>query len=155
MAKTSVEFHLPDPDAAGRFGGRLGRCLRPGDVLLLQGPVGAGKTHLARAAIRALCGAETEVPSPSFTLVQTYEGPDCDIWHADLYRLASSSEVDELGLDEAMGRDIVLVEWPDRLAGQAPAGAMTVDIAIEGDGRRLRLTGAAAAFLACLRAEAA
>lgn len=140
---------LPDESAASAFGARLGHCLHPGMVILLEGPLGAGKTHLARAAIRTLCGAETEVPSPSFTLVQTYDGPDCEIWHADLYRLSHLSEVDELGLDAAMTRDIVLVEWPDRL-GLPPQGAVTLRLSPEGDGRRLEILGAAPGFLACL-----
>lgn len=149
-AEPHPEFLLSDAAAASRFGARLGHCLRPGTVVLLEGPVGAGKTHIARAVIRALCGDATEVPSPSFTLVQTYDGPDCEIWHADLYRLTQPSEVDELGLDEAMGREIVLVEWPDRLGGQVPPGAVTIGITIEGDARRLRLRGAGATLIACL-----
>ncbi|WP_395542496.1 tRNA (adenosine(37)-N6)-threonylcarbamoyltransferase complex ATPase subunit type 1 TsaE [Neotabrizicola sp. sgz301269] len=140
---------LPDESAASAFGARLGKCLRPGMVILLEGPLGAGKTHLARAAIRAICGASTEVPSPSFTLVQTYDGPECEIWHADLYRLTHLSEVDELGLDAAMGREIVLVEWPDRL-GAAPQGAVTLRLSPEGEGRRLEISGATAGLLACL-----
>jgi tRNA threonylcarbamoyladenosine biosynthesis protein TsaE len=153
-AEISSEFLLSDAEAASRFGARLGRCLQPGATVLLQGPVGAGKTHIARAAIRALCGEATEVPSPSFTLVQTYDGPECEIWHADLYRLTDPSEVDELGLDEAMERGIVLVEWPDRLGGQVPAGAVTITITIEGDGRRLQMRGAGATLIACLGAAA-
>jgi tRNA threonylcarbamoyladenosine biosynthesis protein TsaE len=140
---------LPDEAAASAFGARLGHCLRPGMVILLEGRLGAGKTHLARAAIRALCGDGTEVPSPTFTLVQTYDGPDCEIWHADLYRLTHLSEVDELGLDSAMGREIVLVEWPDRL-GPPPPDAVTLRLSPEGDGRRLEIMGAAPGLLSCL-----
>lgn len=150
MIADAVALTLPDEDAATAFGARLGQCLRPGMVIFLEGPLGAGKTHLARAAIRALCGAATEVPSPSFTLVQSYEGPDCEIWHADLYRLGDPSEVDELGLDAAMGREIVLVEWPDRLRGRLPPGAVTLRLAHAGAGRHLQVIGAEPGLLACL-----
>lgn len=102
--------HLDDASAADAFGRRLGRCLHPGDTVLLEGPVGAGKTHLARAAIRALLGCEVEVPSPTYTLVLTYEARGATIWHADLYRITDSAEIEELGLHDAMGRDITLIE---------------------------------------------
>lgn len=145
-----AEFILATEDEARRFGARLGRCLAPGMVLLLQGPVGAGKSHIARAAIRARAGAETEVPSPTFTLVQTYDAPDAEIWHADLYRLTDPSEVEELGLTEAMERAIVLIEWPDRLGSLRPATAITLTLRPEGELRHTRLTGAPPALLACL-----
>lgn len=149
-AVATPEFYLPDEEAGRRFGASLGHALRPGDTVLLEGPVGAGKSHIARAVIRVLCGAETEVPSPTFTLVQTYDGPDCEIWHADLYRLTGGHEVDELGLTEAMGRDIVLVEWPDRLGSRAPGNAMQLTLTVEGDGRRARLDHARPHILAAL-----
>lgn len=149
-ADATPEFYLADEEAARRFGATLGHALRPGDTVLLDGPVGAGKSHIARAAIRALCGAATEVPSPTFTLVQTYDGPEGELWHADLYRLTGGHEVDELGLTEAMGRDIVLVEWPDRLGSRTPGNAMRLTLAVEGDGRRARLAHAPAHILAAL-----
>ena len=132
------EFLLADVDQATAFGAALGAALRPGDTLLLSGPVGAGKSHIARAAIRALCGAATEVPSPSFTLVQVYDGPSCEVWHADLYRLTGPDEVVELGLLDAMAQDIVLIEWPDRLGDQTPPQALHLHFAPEGEGRALR-----------------
>lgn len=144
-----VEILLEDAEAAAEFGARLGRCLRPGAVILLEGTLGAGKTHLARAAIRALCGAGIDVPSPTFTLVQTYDGPDCEVWHADLYRLSHPSEVHELGLEAAMGREIVLIEWPERL-GQLPPGAVTLQLTTAGEGRLMRIRGADPALLSCL-----
>lgn len=159
----AVAFTLGSAEEAGRFGARLGQCLRPGMTLLLEGPVGAGKSHVARAAIRARAGAATEVPSPSFTLVQVYDTPSGEIWHADLYRLTDPAEVEELGLAEAMGQAIVLVEWPDRLGSLRPPDAITLRLmpvndpaegAPEGeqadDRRRVSLAGAPAGFLACL-----
>jgi tRNA threonylcarbamoyladenosine biosynthesis protein TsaE len=147
----AAEFLLDDDIRASRFGAALGLALRPGDTMLLQGPVGAGKSHVARAAIRALCGAGTEVPSPTFTLVQVYDGPDCDIWHADLYRLTDPDEVVELGLVEAMEGAIVLVEWPDRLGPYVPDGAMRLELQPLGDARRAVLTGARGDVVQALR----
>lgn len=103
--------------------------------MLLSGPIGAGKSHLARSIIHTLLGAEVEVPSPTFTLVQTYDGPGFEIWHADLYRLSLPEEADELGLFDAFETALCLVEWPDRLGGDAPTGAVHIDLQAKGDGR--------------------
>lgn len=112
----------------------LAATARPGRAILLDGPVGAGKTHFARAFIRARQGdAAEDVPSPTFTLVQTYDDPrGTEIWHADLYRLTDPSELAELGLDEALDSAICLIEWPDRL-DRLPDGAITVAIAAHAD----------------------
>ncbi|MFC3630611.1 tRNA (adenosine(37)-N6)-threonylcarbamoyltransferase complex ATPase subunit type 1 TsaE [Paracoccus angustae] len=112
----------------------LAATLRPGDTILLDGPVGAGKTHFARAFVRARQGdAAEDVPSPTFTLVQTYRDPQgTEIWHADLYRLTDPSELAELGLDEALTDAVCLIEWPDRL-DRLPDGAITVSIAAQAD----------------------
>ena len=139
----SAAIFLSDPDATDRLGHRLAEVLKPGDTVLLEGSIGAGKTQLARATILALMQTSglptTEVPSPTYTLVQTYDLAETALWHVDLYRLADPGEVPELGLDEAIGRDIVLIEWPDRLDG-TPDGALTVKLAVEKDGRRATLT---------------
>ncbi|SNR32585.1 tRNA (adenosine(37)-N6)-threonylcarbamoyltransferase complex ATPase subunit type 1 TsaE [Paracoccus sediminis] len=112
----------------------LAATARPGDTILLDGPVGAGKTHFARAFIRARQGEGAEdVPSPTFTLVQTYDDPlGTEIWHADLYRLTDPSELAELGLDDALDSAICLIEWPDRL-DRLPDGAITVALAAHAD----------------------
>lgn len=94
--------------------------LRSGDVLLLRGELGAGKSIFARALIQSLCGEKTIVPSPTFTLVQTYEAPEFTLWHFDLYRLNAVEEVYELGIEEALQRGVCLIEWPDRLGAHLP-----------------------------------
>ncbi|MHA3978146.1 tRNA (adenosine(37)-N6)-threonylcarbamoyltransferase complex ATPase subunit type 1 TsaE [Halovulum sp. GXIMD14794] len=110
----------------------LARALRPGDAVLLSGPVGAGKSAFARAAIRARQAAEgrqpEEVPSPSYTLVQAYEAGPAEIWHADLYRLGDPDELVELGLDEAFQSAIVFLEWPERLGEAAPVRALRLHL---------------------------
>lgn len=115
---------LPHPQDTEALAKRLAPLARPGDVLLLSGAIGAGKSLFARAFIRARLDAAIDVPSPTFTLVQTYDHPAGDIWHADLYRLGSPLEVIELGLDEAFQTAICLIEWPDRLGDMQPAGAI-------------------------------
>ncbi|MBC9246306.1 tRNA (adenosine(37)-N6)-threonylcarbamoyltransferase complex ATPase subunit type 1 TsaE [Paracoccus sp. 11-3] len=122
----------------------LAATAKPGQTILLDGPVGAGKTHFARAFIRARQGDLAEdVPSPTFTLVQTYDDPrGTEIWHADLYRLTDPSELDELGLDEALDSAVSLIEWPDRME-ELPKGALTVSIQPDAnpDLRQIALTG--------------
>lgn len=135
---TDRRLYLPDDEATTRLGQWFAARLRPGDVLLLSGPIGAGKTHFARALIRARLGAEVEVPSPTFTLVQTYEDPRGDLWHADLYRLGHPDDIVELGLEAAFDDAISLIEWPDRLGDQAPPQALHLHFAPEGEGRALR-----------------
>ncbi|MCQ8279765.1 tRNA (adenosine(37)-N6)-threonylcarbamoyltransferase complex ATPase subunit type 1 TsaE [Acetobacteraceae bacterium KSS8] len=122
---------LPDLAATEAFGRSLASLLRPGDCILLDGPLGAGKTALARALLRAACGREAmEVPSPSYTLVQGYETPGgLPIHHFDLWRLDGPSALEELGWDEA--RDgVVLVEWPDRLGALTPEDALRLDLSL-------------------------
>lgn len=123
---------LPSEAATTRLAGHLAGVVRPGDTLLLDGPIGAGKTFFARALIHAILAREgraEDVPSPTFTLVQTYDSAWGEIWHADLYRLSSASEVAELGLDDAGGQALVLVEWPDRLGDRAPPDALVLRFA--------------------------
>jgi tRNA threonylcarbamoyladenosine biosynthesis protein TsaE len=139
-------IHLPEPSATDRVGAALGHALRAGDTVLLSGSLGAGKSALARAAIKARCGDATDVPSPTYTLAQVYEAPGLTIWHADLYRLGASDEVPELGLVEAFESAAVLVEWPDRLGAWRPLAALdlTLEHDARGDSRKLRAVSAAA-----------
>ncbi len=121
-----LTLELSDEAATEALAARLCALLRPGDVVALGGDLGAGKTALARAVIRTAAGAEVEVPSPTFTLVQTYDLPIGPLWHFDLYRLSGPDEVIELGWDEARAEGIVLVEWPDRLGRLVPADRLEI-----------------------------
>jgi tRNA threonylcarbamoyladenosine biosynthesis protein TsaE len=137
----SLTLSLPTADHTAALGASLAQVAQPGDCLLLEGPIGAGKSHFARAFIQARLGRLEEVPSPSFTLVQVYEAEGVEIWHADLYRLSHSDEVWELGLDDAFAKAICLVEWPDRLGGHQPADALHLRLEAWGDGRRAVISG--------------
>lgn len=133
LACTAIR--LISPEDTARLGVALAPLLSPGDTVLLRGELGAGKTHLARAMIQArlrAAGREDEVPSPTFTLVQTYHDGASDIWHADLYRLKDPAEVDELGLTEAFDTAICLVEWPERLGDQVPKDALSIQLTTSG-----------------------
>lgn len=132
MSDMARHIRLSDPEATAALARRLAAHLRPGDTLLLSGPIGAGKTHFARALITARLDAPEDIPSPTFTLVQTYDTAAGEIWHADLYRLSDSSELVELGLTDAFDTAICLVEWPDRLGPLAPAHALRIEFSPEG-----------------------
>ena len=123
-------LRLDDLAATRAFGRRLAALLRPGDLVGLEGELGAGKTELARAVIRARAGVELEVPSPTFTLVQPYRLPGLLVTHADLYRLGAPEEVPELGLDEALAEGALLVEWPERAGELLPAERLTLRLAL-------------------------
>ncbi len=113
----------------------------PSDIFLLHGPLGAGKSVFARAFIQTLCGAGIDVPSPTFTLVQTYDSAKATIWHFDLYRLEDSDEIYETGWEDALDGGIVLVEWPERLGHLTPPGARSISIEpLDGQRRRIHVS---------------
>lgn len=130
---------LKDEAATQALGVALARLLRAGDVIALSGPLGSGKTTLARAILKAL-GEEGEVPSPSFALVQPYDTLSPPVWHADLYRIEQPSELAELGLDEILAEGALIVEWPERAPGAWP-GALILSLEPVGsEARRLTVT---------------
>jgi tRNA threonylcarbamoyladenosine biosynthesis protein TsaE len=131
---------LTHPDDTSRRAVALGRTLTAGDVILLCGDVGAGKTHFARSLIKSLLTTPQDIPSPTFTLVQTYDTTSGEVWHADLYRLTSPDEVEELGLIDAFENAISLVEWPDRLASLKPDNALTLELTPQTDDDARKLT---------------
>jgi tRNA threonylcarbamoyladenosine biosynthesis protein TsaE len=106
---------LPDEAATIALGAAIAPLLRRGDVVYLTGELGMGKSTLARGLIRALTAPDQDVPSPTFTLIQSYETPEFELLHLDLYRLENPEETLELGLDEALRDGVLLIEWPDRL----------------------------------------
>ena len=128
MVPTKRTHTFPDPDTTAAAARLLGTRLTHGDVVLLEGNVGAGKTHFARALIQSLLEIPEDVPSPTFTLVQTYDTKRGEVWHADLYRLTDTSEIEELGLLEAIENAICLIEWPDRLGDLRPANALLLSL---------------------------
>ena len=132
-------LHLADEAATIRLGEAVAKALRAGDAVCLWGALGAGKSTLARALIRALTTPDEEVPSPTFTLVQTYEAADFPIAHFDLYRLETADEAFELGLDEALDEGAAVIEWPERLSGRLPHNRLDIELEPAGEGRNARL----------------
>ena len=129
---------LPDLGAMDAFGARIAEHLRPGDVVALSGGLGAGKTTLARAVIAAL-GYEGEVPSPTFTILETYDPPALRLRlvHADFYRLDRPADADELGLDDYRADAVLIAEWPEHVRGFATEpGCLSIALEIAGNGRR-------------------
>jgi tRNA threonylcarbamoyladenosine biosynthesis protein TsaE len=122
-------------DETNRLGGCIAAAMRAGDTIALEGDLGAGKTTLARAILRAL-GVSGEVPSPSFTLVQQYDTPRLKVAHCDFYRIDNPTEVDELGLEDAVAEGAVIVEWPERAPDRIAADALRIHIGIVGENER-------------------
>lgn len=133
---------LADEAATRAAGAAIARVLRPGDVVLIDGPLGVGKTTFVRGILAAL-GHEEEVPSPSFAIVQPYEALALPLWHVDLYRIEHSSELDELGLDTILDDGVLVVEWPSRAGPAAwPPSALALSLEPQDGGVR-RLTAVA------------
>jgi tRNA threonylcarbamoyladenosine biosynthesis protein TsaE len=141
-ATVPIAVELPDEAATRTLGADVAAMAEPGDVIALQGELGAGKTTLARAFIRAR-GIRDEVPSPTFTLVQVYDADGATIWHFDLYRLRSPEEAWELGIEDAFGDGISLIEWPERLGPLLPRRRLDIALifAHRPDARRAVLAG--------------
>jgi tRNA threonylcarbamoyladenosine biosynthesis protein TsaE len=137
-------IRLKDEAATTRLGEAIAPLLRPGEAVLLEGPLGMGKSTLARGLIRALAGPDEDVPSPTFTLVQTYE-TDPPIAHFDLYRLERPEEAREIGLDEALDVGAVLIEWPARLGADLERtlgpDRLTISLSEAGAGRDATVSG--------------
>jgi tRNA threonylcarbamoyladenosine biosynthesis protein TsaE len=129
MTTPSLSLDLPDEAATHRLGAKLGALVRPGDVVALHGTLGTGKTALARALIQSLMGSDEDVPSPTFTLVQTYDSPAGMIWHFDLYRLERPDDCWELGLEDALADGIAVIEWPERMGPLLPRQRLDVTLA--------------------------
>ena len=136
----SREFVLADADATVALGRVLGAALVAGEAVCLYGNLGAGKTTLARGAVAAWTGEHVEAPSPTYTLVQSYQGARGELWHVDLHRLKRVEDAWELGLEEAFATAACLIEWPERLEGALPQDRLDVELTPEGAGRRARLT---------------
>ena len=131
---------LPDLAAMEAFGQRIAARLAPGDVVALSGTLGTGKTTLARAILAAL-GHMGEVPSPTYTIIETYDELNPPVVHADFYRLEDPSEVEELGLDDYREGAVLLAEWPDHAGGFAHEPAcLAIDLEKVGDGREAVVT---------------
>ncbi len=142
MPDEFLRVELADEAATAALAEDVASCLAPGDALALAGDLGAGKTTFARALIRALAeDPALEVPSPTFTLAQAYATPRLNVTHIDLYRVADASELEEIGLAEALVDGAVLVEWPEKAAGLLPVDALEVRLEAAGDQRVAILTG--------------
>ena len=141
-------IRLADPQATEAFGASLAPLLRAGDVITLRGDLGAGKTSIARGLLAAL-GLAGEAPSPSFAIVQPYAPPEVrlPVLHVDLYRIEDAVEIEELGLDEARGDSVLVIEWPERAPGWWP-DALALTLTIEPDGARALTAAVPAAWSA-------
>lgn len=136
---SDATFLLPTAADTAALGAALGAVLRPGDVVALSGPLGAGKTTLARAVIKHRCGV-SDAPSPTFTLVETYRGDGLMLWHFDFYRLQSPDEAWELGVEDAFCEGAALVEWPECAPSVMPENTFTITLSASNGCRRADVT---------------
>lgn len=145
MTRQTTSITLSTEQQTTDLARTLSKLALPGDCFLLSGQIGAGKSAFCRAFIRARLGTDTEVPSPTYTVVQTYEDTDksVEIWHADLYRLSDPFELIELGLVDAFDDAICLVEWPELLAEMAPDRAIHITISLKDDKRQAEINASA------------
>ena len=138
MTAPSKTIPLATPEDTLALGARLAAVLKSGDIIALTGDLGAGKTTLSRGLIQSICGA-IDVPSPTYTLLQTYPAEGFEIYHFDFYRLGKPEDCLELGLDDALDFGASLMEWPERLGRYLPEDNLSVDMAFEGEGRIAKL----------------
>ncbi len=129
-------FYSKNEDETKEFGKALAAFAKKGDVFALFGTLGMGKSVLARAFIQNFIG-DSEVPSPTFTLLQTYEAPDFEIFHFDLYRIKSAEEIFELGMEDALQGGVCLIEWPEKMGAYLPKNVFKLEIAPFSNGRRI------------------
>ena len=134
------DFRLDDEAHTAALGAAVARGLAKGEAVCLSGPLGAGKSVLARGLIRALSPEAEDIPSPTYTLVQFYPGPRFSIAHFDLFRLKTPDEAYEIGLDEALADGAAVIEWPERLGHHLPRNRLDIELVPDADRRRARLT---------------
>src|SRR5690625_1099198 len=152
-SRRELSLHAADPQATDAIGRALAPVLRVGDLVALRGTLGAGKSHLARAIIRARLGdPEAEIASPTYTLVNIYGTAEGEIWHADLYRV-DGEEIAEIGLADALDHALLLVEWPERWA-DLPERRLDINLAASGDGREISVVAHGNGWDAALMAVA-
>lgn len=141
MEKRTIICHSEDETI--KLATQLARLAKAGDTFALYGTLGMGKSVFARGFIQCLTKAE-EVPSPTFTLVQSYEAPNFEIYHFDLYRLKSPDEIFELGMEEALYEGVCLIEWPEKMGGYLPKNCFSIQISAHPEGREISITSTSA-----------
>lgn len=134
-----MEYILNNVEETRNWAAQFAKTLHAPVTIAMHGDLGVGKSEIARSIIKTLCGADTVVPSPTFTLVQTYAAGDVHISHFDLYRIADAAELVEIGLDYAMANDITLIEWPDVAENMLPKNTVHIYIEEYGTGRRITI----------------
>lgn len=139
MIKTLKTYPLLSQEDTKTLALALAEIVQKGDILLLEGDLGAGKTTFARFFIRHFLGDDIEIPSPTFTLVQSYLTPQFLIWHFDLYRIEEEDELQELGLEEALASGVSLIEWPERLGSHKPLRCLLLKFETQGENRQITL----------------
>ncbi len=138
MEKIIETFLASEADTVN-WGQKLSSIAQKGDVFALYGTLGMGKSVLARAFVQKLCGLQ-EVPSPTFTLLQSYEAPNFEVFHFDLYRIKSAEEIFEIGVEEAIYSGVSLIEWPEKMGGYLPRDIFKVELFPQDNGRRLQIS---------------
>lgn len=135
--KQIMQYKIISENAMTSLGREIADVLKPYDVITMKGDLGAGKTFLTRAIIRALCGEGTIVASPTFNILQIYNASDYDIYHYDLYRLKSADEIYELGIEDALNGNITIIEWPEIIENSLPKSRIEINIACDKNGDRV------------------